>query len=201
MKIIITIQFLWIGIFSCTGQSELGTLEAYFRPDEIVEIQMLIDFVEKEIMTNCKHSKQLCYKGFFDEFQNMEANMDLELPLSKSGQLQLLENLDAAIFNDIWRICENEKSFKKDSTVLIQRICPNSEGRFARFLTDLTMKHRKLAQYGSSFEATGDFTPAMNGILLKHHDWFDIESQDELVLLAIHLLTLNYPDTVKKLTD
>jgi hypothetical protein len=143
MKIIITIQFLWIGIFSCTGQSELGTLEEYFRSDEIVEIKILIDFVEEEIMTNCKHSKQLCYKKFFDEFQNIEANADIELPLSKSGQFQLLENLDAAIFNDIWRICEYEKSFKKDSTVLIQRICPNSEGRFARFLTDLTKKHRK----------------------------------------------------------
>jgi len=198
MKIIYILTFFGIAISSCESQTKSVALEDYYTSRETLELQKLIDFVDQEITKNCVDSKLDCYNLFFDQFENLEANADLQLPLSKTGELHLLQTLDPSIFNDIWRYCEYKRSYKKDSSIFLQSICLNPKGRFSKFLINLTKDHEKLNNYGRPFEITGDYTPAMNGILLKNHDSFDIESQNELFLMAIHLLTLNYPEKVNK---
>ncbi len=198
MKSINTLIFFWIALSTCMAQPKSVALEDYYTSKEILELQRLIQFVDKGITKNCKDAKVDCYNKFFEEFDNIAANEDLQIPLSQEDELQLLQDLDSDIFNDIWRICEYEKFYKKDSSINIQSICLNTEGRFAEFLMDLTSNHEKLNHYGKPFKITGQYTPAMNGILLKYHEWFNIESQNELFLMAVHLLTLNYPEKQDK---
>ena len=198
MKSINTLIFFWIVFSSCVAQSRSVALEDYYTSQEILELQRLIQFVDNGITKNCKDTKVACYSQFFEGFASLAANAELQIPLSQEDELQLLQNLDSDIFNDIWKICEYEIFHKRDSSVIIQSICINNEGRFAKFLMDLTSNHEKLNQYGKPFKITGQYTPAMNGILLKYHDWFNVKSQNELFLIVVHLLTLNYPEKQDK---
>jgi len=197
MKVFKIFTLLWIALSSCVGETKSVDLKDYYTPKEILELQKLIQFVDKEITHNCGDAKLACYNKFFNQFENLEASAELKLPISQKGELQLLKNIDSDIFKDIWKICEFERSYKKDSTVIFQSICLNPKGRFAKFLIDLTDEHEKLKDYGKTFEIMGDYTPAMNGIVIKCHDWFNIDSQDELLLMTIHLLTLNYPEKIE----
>ncbi|MEK6481552.1 hypothetical protein WJR50_28670 [Catalinimonas sp. 4WD22] len=194
IKTINTLILCWIALSYSMAQPRSVALEDYYTPKEILELHKLIQFVNEGITKNCDDTQLACYNKFFNQFNDLKANEDAQIPLSQTGELQLLESLDADIFEDIWRICEYERFYKKDSSIFLQSICLNPEGRFAKFLIDLKDHHEKLNHYGEPFKITGLYTPAMNGILLKYHDWFNIESQSELFLMAVHLLTLNYPE-------
>lgn len=78
----------------------------------------------------------------------------------------------------------------------IETICPKMNGQFANFLTDYCGKTRRLAGYGDAFEQTGSYTPSMNAQLIKNPASFNFDSEAELLLITIHLLTLNSEDKI-----
>jgi hypothetical protein len=178
--------------FGCSEKNDL--LHEYYNPAEIKQLHKLIDFTKNELSKNCNKEKTSCMLGFFDQFKDLGANQDLDIPISVYGELKLLRSIDPDLFNDIWVKCKGNRSRGKDKVTQVEKICLNPDGRFVQLLIDAKNRYPHLENYGSHFEVIKDYTPAMNALLLKYPETFNFESNDELLIVAIHILTLNYPE-------
>lgn len=190
----ITLIIISIICFSCSENPD--PISKYYQPEEVAQINMLISFTKDQLSNNCDPEQSDCLIQFFDQFKDIGANEEFEIPISNEKEIKLLNSIDSALFTDIWIRCEWEKHSRKDSVTIIERLCPNPEGRFVKLLKDITNKYPKLKKYGQAFSNTKDYSPAMNSTLLKYPEIFDFESKDQFFLVAIHLLTLNYPSKI-----
>lgn len=180
-----------LALWSCSSSTD--DLANYFEPTQIAELNELTELVVTELTANCEGNQTDCLKFYFDQFK--EIGHDLELGIPKSKQNELLNSLSEQTYNDIWSTCKGSRP-TENGRVNIETICPNMNGQFADFLTDYCSKTERLADYGNAFEQSGDFSPAMTAQLVKNSETFDFNSREELLLVSVHLLTLNNDDKI-----
>lgn len=190
-------NFRLIAIFllfwRCSSSTdELGN---YFEPTHIEELNKLTEFVVNELTADCEGSQTDCLEAHFNQFKG--SGYDFEITaISQSKQSQFLNTLSKSTYNEIWSTCRGTRSFSPDSIVNIESICLNTNGAFAKFLTTYCSNNKRLADYGYAFEQAGDYTPSMNSQLLKHPSTFNLNTKAELLLISIHLLTLNNEEKI-----
>ncbi|MFC4874789.1 hypothetical protein [Negadavirga shengliensis] len=92
--------------FGCSEENDL--LHEYYNPAEIKQLHKLIDFTKNELSKNCSNEKTSCILGFFDQFKDLGANQDLNIPISVDKELKLLRSIDLDLFNDIWAKCKGK---------------------------------------------------------------------------------------------
>lgn len=176
-------------IFNEFGKDEIKTqLNDYFVPNQLEELNSLTEFVVGQITINCDGDQASCINRYFDRYKDY----DYEITgISKPMQSELLNSLSADVFSDIWAICKGTRSYSEDSIVNIESLCPRTDGRFGSFLKDYCSTNNRLATYGNTFEMAGDFSPSITAQLLENPSSFDLSSKVELLIISIHLLTLN----------
>lgn len=194
MKLFLFI-FVVICFIGCSGHNSL-TQELY-TTEEVKQLQRLTHFIKKELTKNCELETNDCITNFFIHFQNIGANEEFDIPISKTGEQELLNSIDSELFDDIWKRCIWERHIGRDSVINVELLCLNPEGRFTKLLMDARTKYSNLENYGQYFEFTKDFTPAMNSALLKNPKTFELDSEDQFLIMSIHLLTLNYTERIK----
>ena len=182
-------------IFNESGRSKNESeLINYFEPTQIAELNRLTDFVISELTTDCEGKQTDCLKNYFNQFE--DSDYDFELTgISKSKQNELLNSLSESTYNDIWSKCKGSRP-TKNGRVNIESICPNANGQFANFLINYCNKNERLAGYGNAFKQVSSYSPSMNAQLVLNPESFDFNSQAELLLISIHLLTLNNEDKI-----
>lgn len=172
-------------------------LRDYFNSTQIVELKQLTEFVVNQLTANCESDQNSCLLEYLNQY--IESGYDVEITgISRAEQSNMLNSLSEETYNEIWGTCRGTRSFSQDSVVNIESICPNMKGNFATFLTKYCAQFKRLSNYGEAFELAGDYSPAMTGQLLKNPTSFNLESKEELLLIAIHLLTLNNEDQIMK---
>ncbi|TXE11036.1 hypothetical protein [Algoriphagus aquimarinus] len=183
-----------IAIVKEFGKDESKTqLETYFEPNQIEELNKLTEFVIGQIIKDCGGDQASCFNKYFDRFNGY----DYEITgISKSKQSELLDSLSPVLFSDIWAICKGTRSYSEDSVVNVESLCPKTGGRFGSFLIDYCSNNNRLAAYGNTFEMAGDYPPSMTVQLLENPSTFDLSSKEELLLISVHLLTLNSEHTI-----
>ena len=177
---------IFFTLWSCS--SSIDELANYFEPAQIEELNKLTQFVVDELTMDCEGDQTTCLKAYFDQFKDI--GYDFELRISKSKQEELLRSLSKQTSNDIWSTCKGSRP-TGNGRVNIETICPNMNGGFANFLTDYSKKTDRLTSYGDAFEQAGSYSPAMNAQLIKNSESFNFNSEAELLLISIHILTLN----------
>ncbi len=182
-------------LLGCSEQKSL-THEIYLTK-EVQQLQKLTHFIKSELTKNCELETNDCIIDFFSQFKDIGANEEFDIPISKTDELKLLNSLDKELFDDIWKRCIWERHIGQDSVINVELLCLNPEGRFVDLLLDAKAKYSNLQNYGQHFEFLKDFTPAMNSTLLKYPETFDYDSDDQFLIMSIHLLTLNYPERIK----
>ncbi|MCE7995607.1 MAG: hypothetical protein HEP71_26750 [Roseivirga sp.] len=192
------VPLLFILILTSCGlsQNKEDIIHKYYSDNEIAQLDKLIDFVIKEVSKDCNQSITDCFMGYFQQFEDLAASAEIEPNLSVSKQKALLNQLAQPLFEDIWTFNQWQRSVEIDSVQNILVLSPRHDGKFARFLIEVTKNHDKLAGYGNTFKEMGDYMPSMNGQLIQIPQSFNFESKDELLLLVIHLLTLNHPPEI-----
>ncbi|WP_258105885.1 hypothetical protein [Marinoscillum sp. MHG1-6] len=183
---------IFLTFWSCSSTS--GELSNYFESTQITELNQLTEFVVNELTADCEGNRTDCLKSYFDQFKN--SGYDFELGISKSKQAELLNSLSESTYDNIWSTCRGTRSFSRDSVVNILSICPNMKGGFTNFLTSYCAKTDRLTSYGDAFEQAGSYSPAMNAQLIKNPDSFNFNSEAELLLISVHLITLNNEDKI-----
>lgn len=189
------IAFLTLLLLNGCNQSG-NLIEKHYSNDELAELDNLSDFIIDEMSKDCEGLLQDCLYQYFEQFKGIGANEEFGLKISQDAQKRLIDNLDKTLFDDIWIVCKVQRSTGSDSLIKIRQLCINHEGRFARFLMEMTENRNELRAYAEPFKFVRDYTPAMNSTLLKNSGQFDFQSKDEFLLVTIHLLTLNYPEEI-----
>lgn len=188
----ILIYAMFIG---CSEKPDL--LNEYYKPDEVKQLYKLINFTKNELSKNCGKVTTSCMIEFFDQFKDVGANQEFEIPIDADQELELLNSIDEQLFHDIWINCTWERHRGKDNVMQVEKICLNPDGRFVKLLIDAKERYPHLKNYGQQFKEIKGYTPAMNSILLKYPETFNFESNDQLLIVAIHILTLNYPEKIR----
>jgi hypothetical protein len=190
---LLMISTVFMILLSCSSTSK--ELDSFFESNQIDELNRLTNFIIDELSSDCNYEQVKCLTSYFDQYK--EPGYDFQLTgISKERQNELLNSLSESTYNNIWTTCIGQKSISKDSIVNIESICPNMNGKFADFLVNYCSKHERLTDYGYAFQQAGDYSPAMNSQLFKQPTVFDFESEAELVLISIHLITLNREDRI-----
>lgn len=189
------IAFLTLLLLNGCNQSG-NLIEKHYSNDELAELDNLSDFIIDEMSKDCEGLLQDCLYQYFEQFKGIGANEEFGLKISQDAQKRLIDNLDKTLFDDIWIVCKVQRSTGSDSLIKIRQLYINHEGRFARFLMEMTENRNELRAYAEPFKFVRDYTPAMNSTLLKSPDRFDFLSKDEFLLVTTHLLTLNYPEEI-----
>ncbi len=184
------LRFIAIFLISGSCSSTTDELANYFEPAQVKELNRLTEFVVSEITADCTGNQTDCLERYFNRFKDYDFDFELT-GISKVKQSELLNSLSESTYRDIWSTCERRKSLARDSIVNIESVCLNIDGKFANFFTSYCSNLKRLTDYGHAFQEAGDYSPAMNGQLLKHPTTFDMNSKAELLLMSVHLLTLN----------
>lgn len=163
-------------------------LDDYFVANQIEELNRLTEFIVGQITINCDGDQASCINKYFDRYKGYNYEIT---GISKPMQSELLSSLSPDVFNDIWAICKGTRSYAEDSVVNVESLCPKTDGRFGSFLKDYCSTNNRLAAYGNTFEMAGDFPPSMTTQLLENPSSFDLSSKEELLIISIHLITLN----------
>lgn len=182
-----------LALWSCSSSTD--ELDNYFETTQLEELNRLTEFVVTKLIIDCDNDRTACLIAYFDRLK--EAGHDFELTgISQSEQDELINSLSGTTYNDIWTTCTKRRSFSRDSIVNVESLCPNMNGRFANFLTNYCSKTDRLTDYRDAFKQAGSYSPAMNAQLIKNPESFDFSSQAELLLISVHLLTLNNEDKI-----
>lgn len=185
------IYCLIISLFSFLGcTSPEYTLEGNFGPKEILEFNRITKFVIGNLTKNCDQDQPTCIKKYFEQIKESAYEFELK-GISKPEQEEFLNSLSKETFNNIWSICSGTKSISKEIVLQTESLCLNPNDRFAKFLIKYCSQKERLSAYGKALEQAGDYTPSMAGQVFENPTSFDLNSKEELLIISIHLLTLN----------
>lgn len=185
------IYCLIISLFCFLGcTSPEYTLEGNFEPKEILELNRITDYTIRNITKNCDQDQPTCIMLYFKQIQESDYEFELN-GILKSDQEEFLNSLSKETFNNIWSKCRGTRSFSEDIVLQTESLCLNMNGRFAKFLSKYCSGKERLSAYGKALEQAGDFTPSMAGQVFENPTSFDLNSKEELLIISIHLLTLN----------
>lgn len=196
MKFSILSVTLLIFLFSRCSMSSAdeNLISKFYTDNEIEELDKIKTFVINQMSESCTEKSKECLYQYFDKFKKLRAADEVEIGFSIDAQKELINSLDEKLFNDIWYYCVVEGGTLANTKLL----CINSRGRFSEFLAELTSKNEKIKGYGETLQNSGgDYSPYMNATLLKEPERFNLHSRDEMLIVAIHLLTLNYSEKAK----
>jgi hypothetical protein len=65
-----------------------------------------------------------------------------------------------------------------------------------KYLTDVMKENSSVKIYGEPIEIGVGYTTSMNALLLMQPERFNFDSETEMLIVAIHILTLNYPEKI-----
>ena len=179
-------------VWSCSSSTD--ELANYFDSTEIEELKQLTQFVVGELAADCEGNQTDCLQFYFDQLRNSGYDFDLTV-ISKLEQSKLLSSLSESTSKDIWSTCKGSRP-TENGRVDLEAICPNMNGKFAYFLIDYCAKTDRLTSSADAFEQAGFYSPAMNAQLIKNPDSFNFKSEAELLLISVHLLSLNSEDMI-----
>ena len=202
MKLSILSVALFVLFIRCSKSSaEENLIEKYYNNDEIEQLELISEFVIEQMSKGCEVKSQECLYRFFDKYEEVIRSAgDVELGFSQSFQKELLNTLDKDFFNDIWYICEVEKRISSNERILVKELCIKTTGRFSKFLADFTSENEKLKGYGETLQLAGGYSPSMTATLIMEPERFNFQSKEEMLIVAIHLFTLNYSEHVKMIS-
>lgn len=191
--IIVSVTLLALLINGCSKPSANEYLiDRFYSKKEIEELDKITNFVINEMSKDCDGRSVDCLYQYFDKFKELRAADDIQVGFSMEAQKVLIESLDERLFYDIWGYLEVEKSTFTGKKVSYSVLAINTNGRFSKFIAELTSENESVRQYGESLSLAGGFTPYMDATLLKQSERFKLESRNEMLIVAIHLFTLNY---------
>lgn len=177
----------------CIKDHSRNLLPEYFSDHEIEDLNKLIDFIIEQTSKDCNAQSTECLYQYFDQFKNLSANDPVQFNISQESQKKLLLKIDKNLFEEIWTYCEGTRSVTKDSVFVTRSLCIRSDSRFAQLLEESSKLNSKLEEYYKPFEWVGTYGPSMNTVLIKQPYRFDFNSKHELLIVTVHLLTLNHP--------
>jgi hypothetical protein len=177
---------LTIITFSCESNKEKG-LAAYFSENEIYEIKKIVDFVVEEIGSGCNGTPQFCYEEYFKILANFSPYEDVDLRIDKIKQEKFLNEISDDLKSDLWITCYGGKYIKYKNPAL----CANTSGRIGEIVIDLKKRNKKFKSYSETFHYIGGFTPSLNAGMIRGYYKFNFDSEVEMFVLAVHLLTMN----------
>jgi hypothetical protein len=172
--------------FSC-GRNKEKVLATYFSETEIHEIKKIIDFVVEEIVYECNGTSQFCYDEYFKKLANLSPYEDVDIKIDKVKQKKILNEISDDLKWDIWSFCQGVEYVKNKN----QTLCANTNGRIGQIIVDLQKDNKKFKSYAETFHYIGGFTPSLNAGMLRGYYKFNFDSEVEMFVLAVHLLTMN----------
>lgn len=186
------IQFVYIfflSFFLALAPQKKNTLsvEEYFSKAEVRDLKKLVNFFQS----------QFC--GDFGGFEDCMNKRNLELV--KNGYLPIIENIDfekqeklysklkSGLFHEIWKFCESRSSTEKVGVV----ICLNSDGKYLKFIKDLSARNTDLKKYYMDLISSGGFESMgiLQNRILSNPEFYDLSDFNIQVLITVHFLSIN----------
>lgn len=190
---ILSVALLFFLFNRCSNSSaDENLIDKYYSNNEIEELDKIKSFVINQMSKNCTEKSVECLYDYFQQFKDLRPADEVELGFSRDAQKILIESLDEQLFDDIWGYCVAEAGTLASTKFL----CINTNGRFSKFLAELTSDNEKLKRYGETLQLAGAYTPFMDVTLLKQTERFNLHSRNEMLIVAIHLFTLNYSESL-----
>lgn len=198
MKIVTLLIFITVVSFElCNGQ-ELENdplIREYFGKEEVQKLEKIVGFFDQHVKQTCATDQSLsaCYNQYLENLTqvNVFANQTLTIGISIETQSKFLESLDNKYLNNIWWYGPEEKHLEKDSIHRKKELQYNSEGSYVGFLKALAQEDDKFAPYIDTYGLAGSISPSMVSYFLKNYKMFNISSERDRLILAIHYLTVN----------
>lgn len=177
-----------ISVSGCTHHFHSNELKNNFSGAEIEDLHKLTTFFLNQ-MCNGADGFKSCIDSiipYLNEYgwKPILDNVDFE------AQMELYEEFQSDLFSQIWKFCETRNLREKTS---YRSVCINPEGKFLRFLEDLSERNPHLQNYYENIFQSGDWESV--GVLqvsLYHNpENFDLHDPSIQVLIAVHYLTQN----------
>ena len=193
MKKIKLIVIIFLISFYTNAQEKLHkntTVKSVFSNAEIKDLQLVMDFF-KERICSTKVSNEKCEIECYEKFISRALYLANKgeaitiVPLSK--QEELYKKINQATFDEIWKFGNGRKSNLKDS---IKMIDFNTEGKYAKYLKNLSKDSKLIEGYNESFIGAGGISPALYAFLLDPK-YYKIEDIRLRLVIAISYLTIN----------
>ncbi|SHO64275.1 hypothetical protein [Algoriphagus zhangzhouensis] len=186
------IQFVYIfflSFFLALAPQKKNTLsvEEYFSKAEVRDLKKLVNFFQSQFCGDF---------GGFEDCMNMR-----NLELFNNGYLPIIENIDfekqeklysklkSGLFHEIWKFCESRSSTEKGGVV----ICLNSDGKYLKFIKDLSVQNTDLKEYYMDLISSGGFESMgiLQNRILSNPEFYDLSDFNIQVLITVHFLSIN----------
>lgn len=179
---------------STTSQEDLksnSTITTVFNESEIRDLTKILEFFNEQICATqqvdiIKLSD--CYQSFFKRMAEAEKTGNIEIKIPFEEQQNLYNQINESTFNEIWNF---GKSWNRNSPDTLKYIRFRYNGKYVKFLKELSNDDKIIKNYHDSFEAAGDISPSMIAGLLMNYDYYNINDLRVRLVVAVHYLTMN----------
>lgn len=195
MKTIQTIiLFVLIGFVSkAQNLDSETTFTNIFNESEIKDLEKIQSFFNDKVCSQNIAEKNLveCYENYFKKIGKSSYTGNFNLLIPYSEQLNIYSEISKATFNEIWKIKEltNELNGKK-----YQEIKINLEGKYAKFLKELSLEYPEITEYYDFLESEGDYSISAISQYYAQISEDEINKMSDIrmrFISAIYFLTLN----------
>lgn len=160
MKIAQIITFLFlIGITSSKAQNTAvdSSFIKVFNESEMKDLEKIQSFFLNKICLSNKPETDVieCYKNYFENIGKGSVSGNLDLMIPFTDQIKIYKEINKSTFNEIWVI---EKLNNKINGNEYERIQINLDGKYAKFLKELSLEYSELKDYYEFLESKGDYS-------------------------------------------
>lgn len=197
----LVIFILIITTISCEpNQNDIGNyqeINEIFDRTEIQDLREIIQFFNTAICTSENLSNDdvnKCYNQYLKRLnENLTTEVGLELQISFEDQKAFLEQLNPNTLNQIWSY---EKIWNKTSDTL--EIRDYNLGKYMEFLKEFGKANDKANKYYENLMSIGVISPSAFADMLINYREYNTEDERIKLLIAIHYLTINEENYVRK---
>jgi hypothetical protein len=188
MTRITSIFFIGLAIYGCSPSFESKELNSNFTKSELSDLQKLTDFFQSQMCVDAANFKscadsivpQLIEHGYLPILENIDYQ----------SQVQLYQTFESGLFSEIWSFCEN-RNFR--SGITHHSVCLNADGKYVKFLADLSLRNSDLKEYYDLLISSGDWESMglLETKLITNPKSYDLNDPCMQVLVSVHFLTQN----------
>jgi hypothetical protein len=195
MKIIYSV-FVSLMIMGCKNNTKY--IESNFNKQQQKAVSELIQYFKKEVC-NSNYSEEIFNKNINkikDSFLKGEGSYT---GLNHAKLVRETERLNSKYQLNIFK--GKCSTFNRDKNLKLEYYCISSSSEFMSLLKDMSILKKNMKNIYNEIKTIGVLSSNSVRYLLKDDSEFDINSEDELLALAVCLMQCEFQYKVQKLSD
>jgi len=167
------------------------TINAVFNKNEIIDLQKILNFFDKQICTIVQgENKNInkCYISYLEQLYNDRESGNIKISIPFDEQKNIYKKLSDSTFFQIWSF---NKYWYHNNLDTLRGIELNRHGKYAKYLKLVGLDYVQFNEYYEELQECGDMCPTMTTEVLVNYKDYKISDVRVKLFLAIHYLTLN----------